>query len=257
MSTERHLVLTAESAELRCQLGPTAWVVLEELLLASTGNGDACRASVSVRSLASRLGLAKDTVARALIRLRRDPEIWRKCTYPSGSTVTIGALRRARRGGDWDEREERRLIVDELHERCLTVGNAVTLDGHNGPRCQAVPLTAEQTRTELLDLIGMADTGVVDEDPLHGASSLATRRVLAQRLPKAGQEQVEHLGRGERDHFGQPGNLGVNIRNRWGLERHVKNDVVVHALNHRMPSGSWWGGWGSNPRPGDYEVIGR
>lgn len=68
MSTERHLVLTAESAELRRQLGPTAWVVLEELLLASTGNGDACRASVSVRSLASRLGLAKDTVARALIR---------------------------------------------------------------------------------------------------------------------------------------------------------------------------------------------
>lgn len=71
MSTERHLVLTAESAELRRQLGPTAWVVFEELLLASTGTGDACVASVSVRSLASRLGLAKDTVARALVRLRR------------------------------------------------------------------------------------------------------------------------------------------------------------------------------------------
>ena len=71
MSTERRITLTDATGELRSRLGPTAWVVFEELLLASTGNRDGCVASVSIRTLASRLGLAKDTVARALVRLRR------------------------------------------------------------------------------------------------------------------------------------------------------------------------------------------
>jgi hypothetical protein len=70
MSTERRVVLTAESVELRRRLDPTAWVVFEQLLLESTGNGDTCEASVSVRSLGTQLGLAKDTVARTLNRLR-------------------------------------------------------------------------------------------------------------------------------------------------------------------------------------------
>jgi DNA-binding transcriptional ArsR family regulator len=67
----RQVVLAPESLELRRQLGPSAWVVFEELLLTSTGPADCRVASVSVRTLASHLGLAKDTVARALIRLRR------------------------------------------------------------------------------------------------------------------------------------------------------------------------------------------
>ena len=71
MSTERRLVLTGESAALRRRLDPAEWMVFEELLLASTRNGDGCVASVSIRALADRLGLAKDTVARALGRLRR------------------------------------------------------------------------------------------------------------------------------------------------------------------------------------------
>ena len=71
MSTERRLVLTGESRALRRRLDPAAWMVFEELLLASTVTGDGCVASVSIRALADRLGLAKDTVARALGRLRR------------------------------------------------------------------------------------------------------------------------------------------------------------------------------------------
>jgi hypothetical protein len=71
MSTERRLVLTPGTVELRRRLDPTAWVVFEQLLLESTDCGGVCRASVSVRSLASQLGLAKDTVARALNRLCR------------------------------------------------------------------------------------------------------------------------------------------------------------------------------------------
>ena len=68
---DRYLVLGTGSVELRRRLGPTAWVVFEELLLASTDTADGYRASVSVRAMSARLGLAKDTVARALIRLRR------------------------------------------------------------------------------------------------------------------------------------------------------------------------------------------
>ena len=71
MPIERRIVLAADSAEWRRQLGPTAWVVFEELILASEETGDGCVASVSIRTLADRLGLAKDTVARALGRLRR------------------------------------------------------------------------------------------------------------------------------------------------------------------------------------------
>jgi len=68
---DRLLLLHAGSSDLRRRLGPTAWSVLEELLLASGGPADQCRSSVSVRTLAARLGLAKDTVAMALGRLRR------------------------------------------------------------------------------------------------------------------------------------------------------------------------------------------
>jgi DNA-binding transcriptional ArsR family regulator len=63
-------VVGAASSDLRRALGPTSWMVLEELLLRSTGPADACLASVSVRALAASLGLAKDTVGRAIRRLR-------------------------------------------------------------------------------------------------------------------------------------------------------------------------------------------
>jgi DNA-binding transcriptional ArsR family regulator len=63
------LVIDAGSADLRRTLGPAAWFVLEELALRSSPGHDDV-AVASVRSLAASLGLAKDTVARALGRLR-------------------------------------------------------------------------------------------------------------------------------------------------------------------------------------------
>jgi hypothetical protein len=67
----RHaLLIDASSLGLRRTLGPTAWVVFEELLLSATHDEDGSIASVSVRSLAGSLGLAKDTVARSLGRIR-------------------------------------------------------------------------------------------------------------------------------------------------------------------------------------------
>ena len=68
--TRRSIVLGPAAHELRRHVGPTAWVVLEELLQRSTSDGDQIVAQVSIRSLGSSLGLAKDTVARALRPLR-------------------------------------------------------------------------------------------------------------------------------------------------------------------------------------------
>lgn len=54
------------SSPLRRQLGPAPWFVLEELVLVGAAEG----AETNVRSLAVGLSLNKDTVARALGRLR-------------------------------------------------------------------------------------------------------------------------------------------------------------------------------------------
>jgi hypothetical protein len=66
----RSVVLGPAAHELRRYVGPTAWVVFEEMVGRSTGDGDHLTAQVSIRALASSLGLAKDTVARAVRRLR-------------------------------------------------------------------------------------------------------------------------------------------------------------------------------------------
>ena len=68
----RSIVVAFDASELRRDLGPTSWMVLEELLLRSTGPADACVACVSVRALAASLGLAKDTAGRAIRRLREN-----------------------------------------------------------------------------------------------------------------------------------------------------------------------------------------
>jgi len=68
--TRRTIVLGPRAHELRAHVGWTAWAVLEEMMQRSTGDGEHVVAQVSIRSLASSLGLAKDTVARAVRRLR-------------------------------------------------------------------------------------------------------------------------------------------------------------------------------------------
>lgn len=68
--TRRTIVLGPKAHELRAHVGSTAWAVLEEMMQRSTGDGDHVVAQLSIRSLASSQGLAKDTVARAVRRLR-------------------------------------------------------------------------------------------------------------------------------------------------------------------------------------------
>ena len=66
----RTIMLGPAAHELRRHVGPTAWVVLEEMLQRSTGDDGHVVAQVSIRALASSLGLAKDTATRAVGRLR-------------------------------------------------------------------------------------------------------------------------------------------------------------------------------------------
>lgn len=63
------VVLTTGASEVRRALSPTAWFVLEELLLHSSSVGGERIAGSSVRTLGRSLGLSKDTVARAICQL--------------------------------------------------------------------------------------------------------------------------------------------------------------------------------------------
>lgn len=92
----RHTIVLGPAAhELRRHVGPTAWVVLEEMLQRSTTDGDQVVAEVSIRSLGSSLGLAKDTVARAVRRLRELGAIEAHQTRTSSGAFNAGSYRMA------------------------------------------------------------------------------------------------------------------------------------------------------------------
>ena len=65
------LVLGSAAAELRRALGPVAWVVLESLAESSIDRSGVTVSEMSVRGLADEIGLANDTIARAVQRLLR------------------------------------------------------------------------------------------------------------------------------------------------------------------------------------------
>jgi DNA-binding transcriptional ArsR family regulator len=64
------VVVGEAAAGLARRVGPTAWTVLTVLAVDAAPAGDGLMVRASVRSLAVELGLDKDTVARALARLR-------------------------------------------------------------------------------------------------------------------------------------------------------------------------------------------
>ena len=67
---ERSLVIDESCSPLRRCVGPVAWSVLEELILVGHLCDGVLVADVSLRALAQRTGLSKDTVNRATVRLR-------------------------------------------------------------------------------------------------------------------------------------------------------------------------------------------
>lgn len=66
------MVINGRCSALRREVGPAAWVVLEELLTGATVDGEtSCAVSrTTVRGLAKETALSKDTVSRSLQRLR-------------------------------------------------------------------------------------------------------------------------------------------------------------------------------------------
>ena len=71
VSNGRSVTVLPGAAHLRRVVGPTAWVVLETLLQdAEPTSSDEYVAHRSIRDLAAEIGLAKDTVARAIRALR-------------------------------------------------------------------------------------------------------------------------------------------------------------------------------------------
>lgn len=65
------LVLGSAASAWRRSLGPLSWVVFESLAESSIERSGTTVSEKSVRALAGELGLAKDTVARAIQRLQR------------------------------------------------------------------------------------------------------------------------------------------------------------------------------------------
>ena len=66
----RTVVVRPAAGHLRRVLGATSWVLLEELLARSIGDAELSVTTASIRGLAESLGVAKDTVGRAVTVLR-------------------------------------------------------------------------------------------------------------------------------------------------------------------------------------------
>ena len=136
--TRRTIVLGPRAHELRAYVGSTAWAVLEEMMQRSTGDGDHVVAQVSIRSLASSLGLAKDTVARAVRRLR-----------------DLGVIQAEQRRSDSGvfQTGSYRLDVPTV---CLTVDTSTTTN-HRRPHPTTHRRTTNTTNTT--DTVNTTDTG--------------------------------------------------------------------------------------------------
>lgn len=117
----REVVLTDASRALRRRLGPTAWVVLEELLL-DAADGESMVVETHVRRIAAGVGISKDSAARALLRLIELGVVTRR----SGRDAATGCFGRS---------------VYELRREAIVGVVAVTdhIDGDGPKRMRAQP----------------------------------------------------------------------------------------------------------------------
>lgn len=117
------------AGEIRRRLGPASWMVFEELLLAATTTGGAWQATLSVRVLAERTGMSKDTVARAVGRLRR------------AGLVTL------------HQRRDAGLFAAGVYE--LTIPNGITIATKPNPSVNQPRASRDQTSVTQLSLLAI------------------------------------------------------------------------------------------------------
>jgi DNA-binding transcriptional ArsR family regulator len=94
------VLLTQACRPVRASVGPVAWVVLEELVMAGESAGSMVSVMTTVRQLGEAVGLSKDTVAAALRRLIADGLVVRVDEREGGSgrfgrsaySVELGAV---------------------------------------------------------------------------------------------------------------------------------------------------------------------
>jgi hypothetical protein len=83
-------MLGAAAARLRRSVGPAAWVVLEALGERAEADDGRTMSRCSVRGLAAAVGLANDTVARALRRLDAAGLLHHECDRASTGRFSSG-----------------------------------------------------------------------------------------------------------------------------------------------------------------------
>lgn len=79
------LFVTIESRVLKRSLGPTAWAVLEDVVLDAVSQDGRWLARTSTRRVADHLGLTPGTVARALARLCTERIVHREDRRDAGT----------------------------------------------------------------------------------------------------------------------------------------------------------------------------
>ena len=94
-TSERSLVLGSMADETRRSLGPLAWAALEALVTDAQPRDGAAVVDTSVRQLAARLGVAKNTAHRALVALRDAGFLESQQSRSTSGQFTSGAYRLA------------------------------------------------------------------------------------------------------------------------------------------------------------------
>lgn len=172
--TRPEVVLTEACRSVRADVGPVAWVVLEELVLTTEDGtyprGGTVEVVTTVRDLAAAVGLSKDTVAAALRRLTKQGSVTRVnqrdtrsgCFGSSIYRVALAGtgLRTSSPGGPKPGPDSSdKATSPELPRRPTTAGSTEPRSSRRPPRAVGTDTGAPGVQLSLLDAVEQAVTG--------------------------------------------------------------------------------------------------
>lgn len=173
--TRPDVVLTEACRSVRAEVGPVAWVVLEELVLSAEDSprarGGTVEVVTTVRDLGAAVGLSKDTVAAALRRLTKQGFVTRVnqrdrrsgCFGSSVYRVTLAGtgLRTSSPGGPKPGPDSSdKATSPELPRRPTTEGSTEPRSSRRLPRAVGTDTGAPGGQLSLLDAVEQAVTGL-------------------------------------------------------------------------------------------------